>query len=63
MEEKSILPISKCVKIKNQTPLILYLKSENKNLFLYGCKHSENLENKQYKDIELKLKKFIKLFT
>lgn len=58
--EEKILPLSQYPKTEPKSPLILHLKKEGQELFLYGCKHSNNIRNKQFKEIEAKFNYFFR---
>ncbi|OGM94663.1 hypothetical protein A2524_02045 [Candidatus Wolfebacteria bacterium RIFOXYD12_FULL_48_21] len=50
--EERILSLAQYPKAEPKSPFILNLKNKEQELFLYGCKHSKNIRNKQFKDIE-----------
>ncbi len=58
--EEEILTLVKYQENEPKNPYILDLKNRKQELFLYGCKHSRNIRNKQFKQIEGQFNDFLR---
>lgn len=58
--ENKICSLADYANAKLKNPYILHIKGKKCSLFLYGCKHSRNIKNKQFSDIEKKFEHFLK---